>query len=65
MGPEVVVAVPGLGAGGVAALWRIANGLGKLEARITVVMAGLQHMLEDHEERLRSMERRPIDSGNP
>ena len=59
MGPEVVLAAITLGATGVAALWKIANGLGKFEARTTVILDGMLKMLDDHEMRLREVERRP------
>jgi hypothetical protein len=58
VGPEIVIAVIGLGGGGVAALWKIANGLGRFEARTTTILGGIQEMLKDHEERLRGVERR-------
>ena len=58
MGPEIVIAAIGLGSGGVAALWKIANGLGRFEARTTTILGGIQEMLKDHEERLRDVERR-------
>ena len=58
MGPELVIAAISLGAAGVSALWKIANGLGRFEARTTTILGGIQEMLKDHEERLRDMERR-------
>ena len=58
MGPEIVVAALGLCGAGVTALWKIANGLGRFEARTTTILRGIQEMLKDHEERLRDMERR-------
>lgn len=61
MGPELVaagVAAISLSAAGVAALWKIANGLGKFEARTTTILSGIQEMLSDHEQRLRYVERR-------
>jgi hypothetical protein len=57
VGPELVIAAIGLGITGVTALWKIANGLGRFEARTTTILSGIQEMLSDHEERLRSMER--------
>jgi ABC-type molybdate transport system ATPase subunit len=53
-----VVAVLGLGGAGVTALWKIAGGLGKFEAKTTTILGAMQVMLEDHEERLRVVERR-------
>lgn len=61
MGPELVaasVAAISLSGAGVAALWKIANGLGKFEARTTTILSGIQVMLDDHEQRLRYVERR-------
>jgi hypothetical protein len=58
VGPELVIAAISLGAAGVSALWKIANGLGRFEARTTTILGGIQEMLKDHEERLRDMERR-------
>ena len=58
MGPELVIAAISLGAAGVSALWKIANGLGRFEARTTTILGGIQEMLKDHEERLRDVERR-------
>ena len=53
-----VVAVLGLGGAGVTALWKIAGGLGKFEAKTTTILGAMQVMLQDHEERLRAVERR-------
>ena len=53
-----VVAVLGLGGAGVTALWKIAGGLGKFEAKTTTILGAMQVMLQDHEERLRVVERR-------
>lgn len=67
MGPELVaatVAAVSLGGAGVAALWKIANGLGKFEARTTTILSGIQEMLSDHEQRLRHVERRDLSAGN-
>jgi hypothetical protein len=38
------------------ALWRIANGLGRFEARTGTILEGIQKMLGDHETRLRELE---------
>ena len=65
MGPELIaagIAAVGLSGAGVAALWKIANGLGKFEARTTTILSGIQEMLTDHEQRLRHVERRDPDS---
>jgi hypothetical protein len=40
------------------ALWRIANGLGKFEAKTSTILNAMQVMLQDHEERIRAMESR-------
>ena len=48
----------GLLGAGVTALWKIAGGLGKFEAKTTTILGAMQVMLEDHEERLRVIERR-------
>ena len=53
-----VVAILGLGGAGVTALWKIAGGLGKFEAKTTTILGAMQVMLQDHEERLRAVERR-------
>lgn len=58
MGPDVIIALLGLGGAGVTALWRIANGMGKLEARTSEILKNLVRMVDDHEERLRSLEHR-------
>ncbi len=58
MDPASIIALVGLGASGVAALWKIANGLGKFEAKTTTILGAMQVMLQDHEERLRTIERR-------
>jgi predicted ABC-type transport system involved in lysophospholipase L1 biosynthesis ATPase subunit len=57
MEPASIIALVGLGGSGVAALWKIANGLGKFEAKTTTILGAMQVMLEDHEERIRSIER--------
>ena len=54
----VVLTALGLCGGGVTALWKIAIGLGRFEARTTTILGGIQEMLQDHEERLRDVERR-------
>ena len=56
MGPEFVVAALGLCGAGVTALWKIANGLGRFEARTTTILSGIQEMLSDHEQRLRDQQ---------
>ena len=55
--PASIIALLGLGGAGVGALWKIANGLGRFEARTTTIMAGISKMLEDHEDRIRTIER--------
>lgn len=57
MDPATIVALVGLSGSGVAALWKIANGLGRFEARTTVILEGIKDMLADHEDRLRNLER--------
>jgi ABC-type phosphate/phosphonate transport system ATPase subunit len=56
VGPEFVVAALGLCGAGVTALWKIANGLGRFEARTTTILSGIQEMLSDHEQRLRDQQ---------
>lgn len=58
VGPELILTALGLCGAGVTALWKIANGLGRFEARTTTILGGIQEMLRDHEERLRDVERR-------
>ena len=58
MDPATLVAILGLGGAGVSALWKIAAGLGKFEAKTTTILGAMQVMLEDHEERLRVIERK-------
>jgi len=58
MYPATVIAVLGLGGAGVSALWKIAGGLGRFEAKTTTIEAALQVMLQDHEERIRNIERK-------
>jgi len=57
--PASVIALIALGGSGVAALWKIANGLGRFEARTSTILEGIKEMLQDHEERLRRVERQP------
>jgi hypothetical protein len=54
--PASVIALAALGGSGVMALWRIANGLGRFEARTGTILEGIQKMLNDHEERIRDLE---------
>ena len=56
MDPASVIALAALGGSGVMALWRIANGLGRFEARTTAILENMQVMLRDHEARIRSIE---------
>jgi predicted ABC-type transport system involved in lysophospholipase L1 biosynthesis ATPase subunit len=56
--PVTGVAVVGLLGAGVSALWRIAGGLGRFESKTTTILGAMQVMLQDHEERLRTIERR-------
>jgi len=58
MDPATVIAVLGLGGAGVSALWKIAGGLGKFEAKTTTILGAMQIMLQDHEERIRVIERK-------
>ena len=58
MDPATLAALLGLGGAGVSALWKIAAGLGKFEAKTTTILGAMQVMLEDHEERLRVIERK-------
>lgn len=58
MGPEIVIALGGLGLAATTALWKIAAGLGSFEARTSEILRGIQAMLADHETRIRSVERR-------
>lgn len=57
MDPATIIALLGLGGAGVSALWKIANGLGRFEARTSTILEGIKEMLMDHEERLREVER--------
>ena len=54
-GLGVLVTGFGLLGAGVKALWKIAGGLGKFEAKTTTILGAMQVMLEDHEERLRTI----------
>ena len=58
MDPATVIAVLSLGGAGVSALWKIAAGLGKFEAKTTTILGAMQVMLQDHEERIRVIERK-------
>jgi ABC-type lipoprotein export system ATPase subunit len=58
MEPATLVAILGLGGAGVSALWKIAGGLGKFEAKTTTILGAMQVMLQDHEERIRIIERK-------
>ena len=58
MDPATLAALLGLGGAGVSALWKIAAGLGKFEAKTTTILGAMQVMLQDHEERLRVIERK-------
>lgn len=56
MDPASIIALATLGGSGVMALWRIANGLGRFEARTTAILENMQVMLRDHETRIRIIE---------
>ena len=56
--PATLVAIVGLGGAGVSALWKIAGGLGRFEAKTTTILGAMQVMLQDHEERIRVIERK-------
>ena len=58
MDPVTGVAIVGLLGAGVSALWKIAGGLGRFESKTTTILGAMQVMLQDHEERLRMIERR-------
>ena len=58
MDPVTGLTALGLLGAGVTALWRIAGGLGRFEAKTTTILGAMQVMLQDHEERLRTIERR-------
>jgi ABC-type phosphate/phosphonate transport system ATPase subunit len=51
-----IIALLGVSGSGVVALWKIANGLGRFEARTSTILEGIKQMLMDHEERLREIE---------
>jgi len=55
------MAALGLCGAGVTALWKIANGLGRFEARTTTILSGIQEMLTDHEQRLRDQQQELSD----
>ena len=57
MDPITIIALLSLSGSGVVALWKIANGLGRFEARTSTILEGIQQMLTDHEKRLREIER--------
>ncbi len=57
MDPASVAALGALGLAATSALWKIANGLGRFEARTLVIMDGMQTMLKDHEARIREVEK--------
>jgi ABC-type phosphate/phosphonate transport system ATPase subunit len=54
--PATIIALLGVSGSGVVALWKIANGLGRFEARTSTILEGIKQMLMDHEERLREIE---------
>jgi len=56
--PATIIALLGLSGSGVLALWKIANGLGRFEARTSTILEGIKQMLMDHEDRLREIERK-------
>ena len=58
MDPITVITGLGLLGAGVTALWKIAGGLGRFEAKTTTILGAMQVMLEDHEERIRAIEHR-------
>ena len=57
MEPASIIALAGLLGSGVAALWKIANGLGKFDAKTSTILSAMQEMLKDHEDRIRTIER--------
>ena len=57
MDPATIIALLGVSGSGVVALWKIANGLGRFEARTSTILEGIKQMLTDHEDRLREIER--------
>lgn len=56
--PASIIALIALGGSGVAALWQIATATGKFEAKTTAILGAMQAMIQDHEDRLRHIERR-------
>ena len=56
MDQVTIIALLGVSGSGVVALWKIANGLGRFEARTSTILEGIKQMLMDHEERLREIE---------
>ena len=58
MDPATLAAILGLGGAGISALWKIAGGLSRFEAKTTTILGAMQIMLQDHEERLRAIERK-------
>jgi hypothetical protein len=58
MALATILSVLGLGGAAVTALWRIAFGLGKFETKTTTILGAMQVMLQDHEERIRVIERK-------
>ena len=57
MDPATIIALLSLSGSGVVALWKIANGLGRFESRTSTILEGIKEMLQDHETRLREVER--------
>ena len=57
MDPATIIALLSLSGSGVVALWKIANGLGRFESRTSTILEGIKEMLQDHEARLREVER--------
>jgi hypothetical protein len=62
--PVTVLTALGLLGGGVAALWKLAIGMGRFQGTVTAgfqsiekTLKVIQHTLDDHEERLRTVER--------
>lgn len=58
MDPATLTAIGAFGLAVTTALWRIANGLGRFEARTLAVLESMQTMLQDHETRIRDVEKR-------
>jgi hypothetical protein len=66
MDPGTAIALGGLGLAavgglwsGVKGLWAIAKNLGAHDARIATILANMQKMLGDHEDRIRRLEHDP------